>query len=123
MEQVSYKVARLRRTLLIIILATIPCYLLGIFVLWVADQSKNAKTPTPTVNAIYITATPQPTETALPPTKYPTRTATTAPTITLTPTETLEPTIAPTEAPTEIPTEIPTVLPVETTPPVEPTVP
>jgi hypothetical protein len=123
MEQVSYKVARLRRTLLIIILATIPCYLLGIFVLWVADQSKKADTPTPTVNAIFITAPPPPTETSLPPTKYPTRTATVTPTITLTPTETLPPTIAPTEIPTDIPTDIPTIPTVETVPATEPPAP
>lgn len=108
MEQTSYKVARLRRTLVIIILATIPFYLLGFIALWVADASRNTQTPTPTLNVIYVTATSQPTATNLPPTKYPTHTPTNTATITPTPTETPIPTDTATIAPTDTATDIPT---------------
>jgi hypothetical protein len=119
MEEVSFKIARLRRTLLIIILATIPCYLLGIIVLWVASAAKDAATPT--INAIYITATFPPTDTGMPPTKYPTRTPTATLTITPTDTNTAIPTATFTELPTSTPTETTTITPTSTDTPVPPT--
>jgi len=117
MAEVEYKVARLRRTLIIIILSTLPLYLLGFIVLWVARASVNSVTPTPTTYMVFITATNPPTATAIPPTKFPTKTpeptATVTPTFTMTATATLQPT----ETPTLAPTETFTVAPTDTTEP------
>lgn len=111
MGEVDYKVARLRRTLLIIILSTIPLYLLGVIVLWVARSSVNSNTPTATLNVIYVTATNPPTGTALPPTKFPTKTQ--GPTSSRTPTHTVTatPTLMPTDTETPVPTETATLQP------------
>jgi len=110
---------KLRRTLAIIIAATIPLYLLGLIVLWVGTTASNDMTPTPeTVTAIVITVTPLPSSTIVPPTAYPTPTSTDTPTITPTrtllptPTATLEPTLTFTPVPTD--TEVPTQEPVVT---------
>ncbi len=126
MGEVDYKVARLRRTLLIIILSTIPLYLLGVIVLWVARSSVDTRTPTPTSNIIYVTATNPPTATGLPPTKFPTKTkgptATRTPTRTVTATATLMPTITDTPLP---PTDTATLEPTftdTTAPTIEPTI-
>ena len=125
-------VSKLRRTLVIIILATIPFYLLGMIVLWVGDTARAQTTLTPMVSTIIITATPQASVTPAPPTAYPTPTATTTPTKTpthtptATATFTLTPTITNTPTETETPTavltdtiaaptlELPTALPGET---------
>ncbi len=117
MAEVEYKVARLRRTLVIIILATLPFYLLGFIVLWVARASVNSVTPTPTNYMIIITATNPPTSTALPPTKFPTKTN--EPTATVTATFTA--TFTPTATSTRTSTETPTLQPTETATDVPPT--
>lgn len=112
-------IQKLRRTLVIIIVATIPLYLVGLIVLWVGNKASNDMTPTPeTVTAIVITVTPLPSTTMAPPTAYPTPTSTNTPTITPTrtllptPTATLEPTFTFTPVPTD--TEVPTQEPVST---------
>jgi len=119
MAEVEYKVARLRRTLVIIILASLPFYLLGFIVLWVARASVNSVTPTPTNYMVIITATNPPTSTALPPTKFPTKTPEPTATITLTFTETATATATrtPTETPTLQPTETATFTPTDTSVP------
>jgi hypothetical protein len=120
MAEVDYKVARLRRTLLIIILSTIPLYLLGVIVLWVASASVDINKPTATLNVIYVTATSPATATDLPPTKFPTKTA--GPTSTRTPTRTVTvtPSLTPTETHTPVPTETSTPEPTFTNTPVPP---
>ncbi len=127
MVEIDYRVARLRKTLIIIILATLPCYLLGTIVLFVADKARQQPTATPTNNVFIITATPAPSSTNLPPTAYPTPTATASSTatatftvtftVTTTPTVTSTFTITPTLTPSETPTpteEIPTQIFIET---------
>lgn len=116
-------IIKLRRTLVIIILATVPLYLLGMVVLWVGKTARNDLTPTPSqVTPIIITATGEPSVTAAPPTAFPTPTATE--TFTITPTRTLIPThtitLMPTETATPVPTntELPTQGPVDTETPV-----
>ena len=49
MIQDPVKRTRIKSTLLIVIAATIPCYLLGLIVLWVSDGVRNRPTATPTV--------------------------------------------------------------------------
>jgi hypothetical protein len=123
MAEINPRTAKLRHTLVIIILATLPLYLIGIIVLWVGEAAKNARTPTPEISTVIITATPQPTQTLAFPTLYPTPTLTLTftptatytitatftetplPTATLVPTETLMPTETFTVTPTETPTE------------------
>jgi len=82
---------RLRSTLIIVIVSTIPCYLLGFIILWISSGAKGNATPTPTITAESIAPTailsatlPQPTA------KFDT------PTITLTPTISVTPSITPT---------------------------
>jgi hypothetical protein len=124
MAETNSKVARLRRTLIIIILAALPCYLLGAIVLWVGDAARNSRTPTPIISTVIVTATPQPSSTLIPPTAYPTRTVTDTatalptytaspipthtplPTLTPVPTKTFTPTVP--ELPTETETQLPT---------------
>ena len=130
MADIDPHIIKLRRTLVIIILATIPLYLLGMVVLWVGKTASNDLTPTPSqVTAIIITATGEPSVTLAPPTSYPTPTATE--TFTITPTRTLIPThtITPiptdtatpvptdTEAPTQAPTDTETPVPTDILPP------
>jgi hypothetical protein len=100
MVEIDYRVARLRKTLIIIILATLPCYLLGTIVLFVADKARQLPTATPTNSVIFVTATPAPSSTNLPPTAYPTPSATTSPTATATFTVTFTPTVTYTITPT-----------------------
>ena len=112
-----------------IVLLTIPCYLLGFGLLWIArpagkatDDGRRTTAVVPTVerrpttmDAVEPTADRRPT--AAPP---PSATATLAPTLSPTPTVTPEPPPSP-EAPTATPTEI-VVVPLETVaPPPEPT--
>lgn len=131
-------IIKLRRTLVILILATLPFYLLGVIILWVGKTAINNTTQTPTaIISIVITATPNPTQTLSEPTLYPTPTHTSIPTststhtptptatITQVPTDTLTP--RPTDTATLLPastftlppanTEVPPTLPVENTPP------
>jgi len=130
MVEIDYRVARLRRILVIVILATLPCYLLGVIVLWVGNSAKIHQTITPTNNVFYITATPQPSSTPLPPTFYPTPTAsasaTVTPTFTVTVSYTNTPTITITLLPTgtNTPTPLGTGFPTDTsTPEPSPTLP
>ncbi len=120
MVEITNRVARLRKTLLIIILATLPCYLLGTIVFFVAKSASNQLTPTPTNNVVVITATQMPTATNPPPTGYPTPTATSTATVTATFTVTATPTVTPTHTitPTEtlIPSETATPTPTVETP-------
>ncbi len=130
--EITNRVARLRRTLLIIILVTLPCYLLGTIVLFVARSASSQLTVTPTNNILVITATQVPTSTNPPPTGYPTptatATATATPTFTVTFTVTPTPTHTPTDLPTftftatDLPTDTPT-LPPTIAPTLEPTLP
>lgn len=114
MIQDPVKRSRVKRTLLIIIFATIPCYLLGSIVLLVNDGIRGRATSTPTTAAI-LTELPAVTValsvTPLVPTAvFPTRTSTLTPTITLTPTTTrtyVIPTSTPSNTPTNTATEIP----------------
>jgi hypothetical protein len=123
---------RLKKTLIIAILATIPCYLLGLIIAWIGNTVKNQPTQTPTVEFIitegplYVsptlpvptaifatfTLTPTPTEGPTPtpsatyfiPSPTPSYTATFTPTFTATASNTPPP---PTEIPAETTTEPP----------------
>ena len=83
--------ARLRSTLFLILLATLPCYCLGLVVLKVGDTARQIPTYTPTTTA---TSTNIPTIAI--PTEYPTLTPSLLPTLTLTPTVTQTPFMTPT---------------------------
>ncbi|PKO01853.1 MAG: hypothetical protein CVU43_11000 [Chloroflexi bacterium HGW-Chloroflexi-5] len=118
---------KLRSTLIIVIFATLPCYLLGMIVLWIGNSVINQQNITPTVT---VTATldpwggiptatlpPIPTSPVIP-TATPTITLTPTATITYvipsnTPTNTLTNTFTPTV--TETPTATETTVVVETT--------
>jgi hypothetical protein len=113
---------KLKSTLIIITLATIPCYLLGLLIVWVGSAVKNRSTITPTTfnmitdTPLFQTPTlPQPS--AVFDTFTPTLTSTLGPTPTpsatyfipsSTPTSTLTPTLTSTFTPTH------TVTPTET---------
>jgi hypothetical protein len=128
MPETNSHVNQLRRTLVIIILATLPLYLLGMIVLWVGNAARNAQPPTPMISTVIVTATPLPSATLAIPTAYPTptftatatitptRTATATATRTLIPTNTPTNTPIPTETFTETSTEIPSATPVDSTP-------
>jgi hypothetical protein len=121
---------RIRSILIIIIIATIPCYLVGIVALKVGQQVQTgAQTATPTLT---LTQTPPPAATEITPTEFVTRTPTVTSTATVTwtpsvtytpfipPTRTETPTPPPTNTPTEtsIPSQTPTEEPVSTSTPV-----
>jgi len=133
MIQDPIKKRRLKTTLIIVILATIPCYLLGLIIVWVGNAAKHNYTPTPTnemvvtntpifmsptlpfPTALFATATP-----SLTPTKGPTPTAsatyfipssTPSHTPTLTPTASYTPTATFTFTPTDTPTPSETPFP------------
>ena len=83
------KRTKVRTILIYVILATIPCYLLGMIVLWIGNSAKNQPTATPTLG---VTATldiwgGSPTNTLPPIPTYP-ETPTETPTTALTPTPT-----------------------------------
>lgn len=106
MDHVQTKRIRLRYILIIITLATLPCYCAGL----IAVRAAGDRTPTPTPTET-PTVTPSPTITPSP-TDIPTITMTITPTDTPTHTETASPTPTETASPTA--TETPT--PTETTP-------
>ena len=119
MIQDPVKRSRVKRTLLIIIFVTIPCYLLGGIVLLVNEGIRGRATITPTTAPLFTgppAATEMPIVTPLVPTAvFPTRTSTMTPTITLSPTATrtyVIPTSTPSNTPTITATE--TVTPSET---------
>jgi hypothetical protein len=118
---------KLRSTLIVITLATLPCYLLGMIVLWIGNSVMNRPSPTPTLT---VTATQEswgtnPTLT-LPPIPTSPEFATYTPTLTITPKPTATyfipsntPTLSPTPTTTNTATETETPPPTETeTPPV-----
>ena len=115
--------------LLAVIVATIPCYCIGVYVLTQglppaflpkAQPTPTPLDPTPTANLPTPTPvpdTPVPTETIeSTPTQMPTLTATPTETVTAVPTETETPTstLTPTEEPSATPTEEPSATPTAT---------
>lgn len=107
---------KLRSTLIVIIFATLPCYLLGMIVLWIGNSVINQQNITPTVTA---TATSDPwgglPTMTLPPIPTSPEIASATPTITLTPTATITyvipsntPTLTATPTATATATETPT---------------
>lgn len=115
MIQDPVKRSRVKRTLLIIIFVTIPCYLLGGIVLLVNEGIRGRATITPTTAPLFTeppAATETPSLTPLVPTAvFPTHTSTMTPTLTLSPTATrtyVIPTSTPSDTPTITATETPT---------------
>lgn len=114
---------RLRSTLIIVILSTIPCYLLGLIILWISSSANGNITPTPTITveimaptAVMSATLPQPTV------KFDTPTITLTPTISVTPSITAtyfipSPTPSMTFTATETLIATDTPLPVETNTP------
>jgi hypothetical protein len=126
------KRSKLRTILLYVILATLPCYLLGMIVLWIGNTVKAQGTITPTVAATTevpwggeptntlppiptyaasptitptITTTPSPSATYFIPSNTPTISPTSSATLSATPTIT--------ETVTPTPTDTETIVPVE----------
>jgi len=113
MAQNPVKPDKLRSTLIIIIFATLPCYLLGMIVLWVGNslEKKLTTTPTATITATLSLWDGQPSATfgVIPtsppfPSTTPTITNTPAPTATFvipsdTPTSTVTATVTPSPSP------------------------
>ena len=100
---------KLRSILIVIILATLPCYLLGLIVLWIGNGVKDNQNITPTVT---VTATMDPwgglPTSTLPPIPTSPAIDTATPTITLTPTHTIT-YVIPSNTPTHTPSLTPTV--------------
>ena len=111
--------SRVKSTLIIVILATIPCYLLGLIALWVGNGVESRVTPTATLQATQVfTAQPTSGNPTLPQPSavFPTATSTHTPTVTLTPTLTRTYVI-----PTSTPSNTPTITATQTlTPPPPP---
>lgn len=86
MMQDPIRRSRTRSILIIVILSTIPCYLLGLIVLWISNNARTQITPTPTI-AIEVSLPPVEMTPTLPiPTAiFATPTITTTPTISVTP--------------------------------------
>lgn len=123
MIQDPVKRTRIKSTLLIVIAATIPCYLLGLIVLWVSDGVRNRPTATPTVTEEVTITQPSSTEELptlpVPSAQFPTATYTLTPSITPTLTVTrtyvipsstpsLTPSMTETITPSDTPTTAPT---------------
>lgn len=109
MGQVKTHRTRLQSTLLAIILATLPCYLLGLVVLWVGNAARDGKEATPTPTEV-VPGQPV----IFTPTQLVTATETPEPTVTLTPTFTATFTVTPTYAlPTATPSHTQGILPTE----------
>lgn len=115
--------SRIRSILTIVIIATIPCYLLGLIVLWISNGARNHATATPTLTVEVIEAnTPAVPTLPIPTAIFDTPTVTTTPTISVTPSPTSTyfiPSSTPTltQIPSETPmptTEVPITTPVET---------
>jgi len=134
MIQDPVKRSRVKRTLLIIIFATIPCYLLGGIVLLVNEGVRGRTTPTPGNTPIVQLTSPAPilspsATLPVPTAIFPTRTSSNTPTITLTPTRTRTyqiPSSTPSDTPTSTDTEVPAPVDTDTptpTPPPNPEIP
>jgi len=119
---------RIRSVLIIVILATIPCYLLGLLILWISNGTRSEGTPTPTITfevsepTVFMTAT-LPVPTLI----FDTATITSTPTISLTPSATKTytipsstPTITFTPSNTPTPTDTNTPEPISTDTPTIP---
>lgn len=80
---------RLRKVLVVIIIATIPCYLLGLIVLWIGNTAISRVTPTltPTTQETVTVVETTPTL-PIPTAQFPTATITETPENTLSPTVT-----------------------------------
>ena len=122
MAEVKPQRSRLHTTLLVVILATIPCYLLGLVVLWVGKAAIAARTatPTPTVEASAILPENTPTALTATPTVFTptiTETPTATPTFTVTATYFI-PSSTPSITPRPTNTNTPTNTPVPTYTPV-----
>ena len=116
---------RVKSTLIIVILVTIPCYLIGLILVWVGNAVKNRSTATPVIEvsetvAVDIASPTLPRPTAIFETPTPTLTPTQGPTPTpsatyfipsstpsLTPTQTSSPTSTATPTQTPSPTNSP----------------
>ena len=118
---------RLKSTLIIVILATIPCYLLGLLIVWVGNIAKSRTTATPTVQMIatltpeFMTATlPKPTIVFVSPT--PSQTPTEGPTPTPSATYFIPsstPSKTPSHTPSQTSTSTHTPLPTDTPTPTD----
>lgn len=98
---------RLKSTLIVIILATIPCYLLGLVIVWVGNSIKARTTPTPVITSANVTITPEYASPTLP------QPSAIFDTSTPTPTETVGPSPTP-SATYFIPSSTPTLTPTPT---------
>lgn len=114
------KRAKLRSTLLIIILATLPCYCLGLIVLYFNDGGGVKTTPTAT-SSIQMMVTPSQTPPVLATTALISPTPSDTPTITLTASPTRTYSLPTTQVPTATPTHTlaPTNTPTHTPSPTE----
>lgn len=112
------RITRIRTALIIIFLATLPCYCLGLGVLRAFSPTDRTATPTATYTPIGILRTDTPT---LSPVIFPTATDTPTPTITWTPSMTFTAFVPPTRTPSPSATNTPTPEPPTQTP-VTPTV-
>lgn len=119
------KRSRVKSTLLIVIIATIPCYLLGLIVLWVSNGVLDRATATPTITATAEINEPQTTiekpTLPVPTAQFPTATITLTPSITPTLTLTrtyVVPTATPSDTPTATLTETPTPIVVSSDTPI-----
>ena len=111
MTRIAGRRSRSRSTLIMIILATIPCYCFGYLVLNIGREAGRIGTPTPgaqPTRAIQATATRGPSSTAV---IFPTVTPLPTETITWTPSPTYTQFVPPTRTPTNtiIPTHTPTI--------------
>ncbi|MDX1377431.1 MAG: hypothetical protein R3307_01180 [Anaerolineales bacterium] len=111
MLEASDQLARRRLILLSIILATIPCYCLGVLAVMLAPDTSPTASPSPTFASTATDAFPPPTSTL----SIVTGTMTDTPTITASPTDTQTPTYTPSVTSTETvlasPTDTPSVTP------------
>lgn len=113
--------SRTRSTLIMVILATIPCYCLGLILLDVGNVARRVVTPTTTqtitARVVKRTNTPRPSKTAF---AFPTATAVPTETITWTPSPTFTPFVPPTHTPTHTPSDTHTPTPTHTASPTLP---
>lgn len=122
MRNRAVKRAQTRRNLVLLILATLPCYCLGIVLLNISQVAGRPLTPTPTVTLTQRTprrtSTPGPTDTQI---VFPTATLTPTVTITWTPSVTYTQFVPPTRTVTPTPEFTETPSPTIVVAPLEPT--
>jgi hypothetical protein len=122
MRNTAAKRAQTRRNLVLLILATLPCYCLGVVLLNIGQIASRPLTPTPT--ATHTQRTPRRTSTPGPsatPLIIPTATQTSTETITWTPSPTYTEFVPPTRTQTGTPTPTETPSPTIVVAPLEPT--